>query len=231
MTLISMLSPSDMIALGVFLAAFFLYGLIADHSGLQRYSISNAMDRQRRNWMQQARHRELRMLDSNVLQILMNGISIFASTNIFVIGGLIAGIAYNEQLSEAFSRVPFAVQISPALWSMKLALLLGVFVYAFFKFAWAIRLANYCAIMVGALPSHKEPESLAAEAQTEAAAKLSALCAYHFNRGLRANFFGLAALGWFFSPTLFIVGTVASVLILIRREFFSGALKAVNTLS
>jgi len=229
MPFINLLSNADLLALGIFLAAFVLYGFLADHSPLQQYSISAAMDRQRRNWMQEARRRELRMLDSNVLQILMNGIGIFASTNIFVIGGLIAGIAYNEQLSDAFSRVPFAVQISPALWSLKLALLLAVFIYAFFKFAWAIRLANYCAIMVGALASPNEAEGPNAEARTEAAACLAALCAFHFNRGLRANFFGLAALGWFFSPWLFVSGTIFSVLILVRREFFSGALKAVST--
>ncbi|SDD54353.1 MULTISPECIES: DUF599 domain-containing protein [Kordiimonas] len=230
MPFIDLLSNADLLALSIYLLAFVLYGLVADHSPLQRYSISAAMDRQRRNWMHEARRRELRMLDSNVLQILMNGISIFASTNIFVIGGLIAGIAYNEQLSDAFSRVPFAVQISPALWSLKLALLLAVFVYAFFKFAWAIRLANYCAIMVGALASHNDAESADAEARTEAAAKLASLCAFHFNRGLRANFFGLAALGWFFSPMLFIAGTIFIVLILVRREFLSGALKAVRAL-
>ncbi|NVJ97416.1 MAG: DUF599 domain-containing protein [Alphaproteobacteria bacterium] len=230
MALLSLLETMDLVALGVFLGIFFLYGLLADHSALHKYSISAAMDRQRRNWMREARHRELRMLDSNVLQILMNGISIFASTNIFVIGGLIAGIAYNEQIADAFSRVPFAVPITPALWSLKLAVLLGIFVYAFFKFAWAIRLANYCAIMVGALAAHDAAESSDAEARTEAAARLAALCAYHFNRGLRANFFGLAALGWFFSPQLFIVGTIFSVLILLRREFFSGALRAVSGL-
>ncbi|NVJ68735.1 MAG: DUF599 domain-containing protein [Alphaproteobacteria bacterium] len=228
--MIEQLSRADLLALAIFLLVFVLYGFLADHSPLQRKSISAAMDRQRRNWMQQARHREMRMLDSNVLQILMNGISIFASTNIFVIGGLIAGIAYNEQLSDAFSRVPVAVPISPALWSLKLTLLLGIFVYAFFKFAWAIRLANYCAIMVGALTGHDDAAGQDSEERADAAAKLAALCAFHFNRGLRANFFGLAAIGWFFSPWLFMAGTVFSVVILIRREFLSDALKTVRGL-
>lgn len=230
MHIIALLEPIDIIALALFLCFMLLYGFLADHSSLKRHSIATAMDRQRYNWMQQARRRELRMLDSNILQILMNGISIFASTNIFVIGGLIAGISYNEQLSDAFSRVPFAVQISPALWSLKLSLLLGIFIYAFFKFAWAIRLANYCSIMVGALAAHNDAEGPEAEARCVAAARMAALCAFHFNRGLRANFFGLAALGWFFSPWLFIGGTIFAVGILVRREFFSGALATVKDL-
>ena len=40
--------------------------------------------------------------------------------------------------------------------------LLGIFVYAFFKFGWAYRLFNYCVILVGALPparNHDEQEA------------------------------------------------------------------------
>lgn len=231
MEVIAYLGAADMAALGIFICIVALYGFVADHSPLRRYSIGAAMDRQRRHWMEQARRRELRMLDSNIVHILIYGISIFASTNIFVIGGLIAGITYSERLTEAFSKVPFAVETPPALWSLKLVLLIVIFVYAFFKFAWAIRLANYCAIAIGALKAHDDAEGDEAESRVAAAARLATLCAYHFNRGLRANFFGLAALGWFLSPWIFIGGTLFSLLILIRREFFSGALAAVRNLS
>ena len=43
----------------------------------------------------------------------------------------------------------------------------------------------------------------------------------NFNRGLRAYYFGLAALGWFVNPGLFMVGTVWVILVLYRREFHS----------
>ncbi len=231
MEVIAYLGAADMAALGIFICIVAFYGFVADHSPLRRYSIGTAMDRQRRNWMEQARRRELRMLDSNIVHILIYGISVFASTNIFVIGGLIAGITYSERLADAFSKVPFAVVTSPALWSVKLILLIVIFVYAFFKFAWAIRLANYCAIAVGALKAHDDAEGDDAARRVAAAARLATLCAYHFNRGIRANFFGLAALGWFLSPWIFIGGTLFSLLILIRREFFSGALAAVRNLS
>lgn len=218
------MSDSDLLALVFFLAVIFAYTLVTDHSSLRARSISAAMDRQRENWMQEARRREFRMLDSNILGVLVSGVSIFASTNIFVIGGLIAGLTYNEELSAAFSSVPFADPITPGRWSIKLTLLLGIFVYAFFKFAWAIRLANYCAITVGAMCDPAEGDSELAAARAKAASRLAALCGHHFNRGLRANFFGLAVLGWFFSPWIFMAGTFFVVLILARREFFSGAL-------
>ncbi|WP_417463403.1 DUF599 domain-containing protein [Kordiimonas sp.] len=219
----------DVWALLFFAVVISLYTLVTDHSALRQRSISAAMDRQRDNWMQAARFREFRMLDSSILGVLVSGISIFASTNIFVIGGLIAGLAYNEELSTAFSSIPFAEPISPGRWAIKLSLLLGIFVYAFFKFAWAIRLANYCAITVGAMSEPEEGASDVAAARAAAASRLAALCGHHFNRGLRANFFGLAVLGWFFSPWLFMVGTLFVVLILVRREFFSGALAVMRT--
>lgn len=218
----------DMWALVFFAVVVGLYTLITDHSALRQKSISAAMDRQRDNWMQAARFRELRMIDSSILGVLVSGISIFASTNIFVIGGLIAGLAYNEELSSAFSSIPFAEPISPGRWAIKLSLLLAIFVYAFFKFAWAIRLANYCAITVGAMCEPEDGATDVAAARARAASRLAALCGHHFNRGLRANFFGLAVLGWFFSPWLFMVGTLFVVLILVRREFLSGALAAMR---
>ncbi|WP_417450795.1 DUF599 domain-containing protein [Kordiimonas sp.] len=222
------MSSADIAALVFFLILVSTYTLITDHSVLKAKSISAAIDRQREHWMEQARRRELRMLDSNILGVLVSGISIFASTNIFVIGGLIAGLAYNEELSAAFSSVPFADPISPGRWAIKLTLLLAIFVYAFFKFAWAIRLANYCAISVGAMSAPEDAETDVAAARAKAASKLAALCGHHFNRGLRANFYGLAVLGWFFSPWLFIAGTLFVVIILLRREFFSRALLAVK---
>ena len=231
MAFIQYLHTEDTLALLIFLVAIFGYTYAVDHSRFSQYSITAAMDRQRSNWMQQARRREFRMIDSSILGVLVSGVSIFASTNIFVIGGLIAGIAYNADLSAAFSSVPFAEPITPGQWSMKLTLLLCIFIYAFFKFAWAIRLANYCAIAVGAMCDPKDAETPQAEARAVAAAKLAALCGHHFNRGLRANFFGLAVLGWFFSPWLFIAGTALVMLILLRREFFSKALQALKQTS
>ena len=218
----------DLISLTVFLAAWSLYTVIADHSPLQHKTISAAMDRQRLDWMQQARRRELRMLDSGILQILVTGISIFASTTIFVIGGLMAGMGYNVELTQAFASVPFATENTPELWSIKLGLLLCIFIYAFFKFAWAIRLANYCSILLGALADKDEADSEDAEKRTIAAAKMAALCGHHFNRGLRANFFALAAVGWIFSPAFMMLATLLVVLILIRREFASKAVQALR---
>ena len=49
-----------------------------------------------------------------------------------------------------------------------------------------------------------------------------------FNLGLRAYYFGLAALSWFIHPWVFMVVTAGVVLVLYHREFHSRVLKVLT---
>ena len=51
------------------------------------------------------------------------------------------------------------------------------------------------------------------------------MAANQFNFGLRAYYFGMAMLGWFIHPWLFMLVTAGVVLVLYRREFHSDVLK------
>ena len=62
----------------------------------------------------------------------------------------------------------------------------------------------------------------------EHAARLNALAANSFNRGLRAYYFALALMTWFIHPAGMVAATVAVVAVLYRREFRSKTLKALN---
>ncbi len=116
--------------------------------------------------------------------------------------------------------LPLAVEPSPCSGSVKVLLLLILFVYAFFKFTWAFRQYNYCLILIGsvALPSRMTDDS---KRIAERTARIATSTARHFNRGMRAYYFGLAALSWFVSPWLFMVATAWVVAVLYRREFRS----------
>ena len=48
----------------------------------------------------------------------------------------------------------------------------------------------------------------------------------HFNRGQRAFFFALGYLGWFISPWLLMVTSVAVAVVLWRRQFSSDSRRA-----
>lgn len=144
----------------------------------------------------------------------------FASTSIIVIGALIAGLGASEQAIRLLADLPFTVETTRAQWELKILLLLITFVFAFFKFAWSLRLFNYVTILIAASPTR---ESSATELDDYAArlAKLHALGARHFTRGINAYFFALAAFAWFVHPIFFIVATIWVSLVLYRRTFRS----------
>ena len=59
---------------------------------------------------------------------------------------------------------------------------------------------------------------------------MAGLFAWHFNQGLRANFFALALLGWWVSAWFFIASTSVILWVLFRREFCSKSLIVVNNI-
>ena len=214
----------DYFALGWFFLCWVCYTLMADHSRWSDKSITMAMNRYRLGWMQtMLRRDDPRIVDTTIQSSLLSGIAFFASTSIIVVGGLVAMLGATDKVVTILAEIPLVAQHSRAVWELKLLLLIGIFIYAFFKFAWSFRLLKYCAILIGAVPSRTEVDA-AAEAFTERIASLIGIEGVHFNQGLRAYFFALAALGWFLHPSLFMVATAWVTWVLYRREFRSKAL-------
>ena len=79
--------------------------------------------------------------------------------------------------------------------------MITIFVFAYFKFTWALRQYNFLSILIGAAPDRAAPPD-ALERHAQKFAQLSTLAGDEFNGGIRAYYFGFAALGWFASPTL-----------------------------
>ena len=226
-------TPLDILALGCFLAGWIGYTAVADHSRWSARSITAEMARYRERWMMQMLGRDLRIIDTSIVGNLLTGVSFFASTSILVVGGLVALLGAKEQAMATLAELPFAMPPEGRVWQLKVLLLIAIFVYAFFKFAWAFRLSNYCSILIGAAPLQgslaQRPEARP-EAETHArrAARMVALVAFHVNHGLRAYFFALAALAWFIHPLALIATTVGVIGVLYRREFRSRALRTLR---
>lgn len=121
--------------------------------------------------------------------------------------------------------VPFAEKTDRLSWEIKLGLLAVIFVYAFFKFTWSMRQFNYTALLICATPPPEDPDCAAAARR---AARMGDLAVKHFNDGIRAYYFGLAALTWFVHPWAFVVASSWVVLVLWRREFRSNTLSALR---
>lgn len=186
----------------------------------RRPSLMQTMHRYRRLWMRSMLGRDNRMVDVQIIGNLMRSASFFASTAMFIIGGLVAVLGARVQAMDLLRELPFVAESPPLLWDLKILLLVLVFVYAFFKFTWSYRQYNYCLILLGSIPG---PNQLTDESRriAERGATIATSTARHFNRGMRAYYFGLAALSWFLHPWLFVVLTAWVVLVLYRREFRS----------
>ncbi|MFC3051598.1 DUF599 domain-containing protein [Kordiimonas pumila] len=224
-------SMADVLVVSFFLLVWIGYTYVADHSSLHKKSISYAMDRQRLRWLTEASSREVKIVDTNVLRTLITGISFFASSTVLVMGGLIAALGYAEKLAVTFSHLPLINPVTTDGLTLRFCFLLGIFVYAFFKFAWAFRTANYCAIIIGGMPDTAPNQNAAAKQnRITVATSLSSTSGHSYNRGIRAYFFALAGLAWFVGPVFFVAATIVVLLVLIRREFASNSVRMLRGL-
>ncbi|MDX1604550.1 MAG: DUF599 family protein [Candidatus Competibacterales bacterium] len=209
----------DYLALAGFLACWYGYLRLADGARLGP-SVPSLMGRHRKHWMSNLVRREPRMIDTLIHSNLQNGVAFFASTSILLVGGLLAILGAADKALAVLRELPLTPTPDRTTWELKVLLLVVIFVYAFFKFAWAYRLFNYCAILIGAAPMPEEYDQRAEDFAARMA-KLQDLAAMHFNNGLRAYFYALGALGWFVHPLLFMLTTVWVTWVLYRREFRS----------
>ena len=126
-------------------------------------------------------------------QSLSSSPSFFASTTILIIGGLLAVLGTTEKASELVREIPFAARTSVLVFDLKIVLLLGIFVYAFFRFTWSLRQYTFGALLVGALPERDDLLAMGdaaapiREAFAERAGRVVGLAAETFNDGLRAT--------------------------------------------
>lgn len=222
------LSWLDITALVFFVACWNGYPFFAAWRARRRPSLHSTMDRYRRDWMLRMIERDNRMVDVNIMRNLTRSSQFFASTTMLVLGALLALLGYVQQAMDVVSGLPFTVKASQRLLEIKMLLLVLIFVYAFFKFSWAIRQLGFCSTLVGAAPKmpKENPEQFAAEVNRIAA--ITSYAGTNFNNGLRAYYFALAAMTWFLHPYLMLVATAWVVYVLQRREFASQTLRALT---
>jgi len=217
----------DAAALIWFVLAWGGYALIHDRQTiLGRPNLVAAMEEWRFRWADSMARREVRIVDSQIINGLVQKDAFFASTTILIIAGLVALVGSADKASEFAASIPIMAPVTPMTWSIKVGLLAAAFIFAFFKFGWAIRQHSYSAIVVASIPEPAATgENTVAAERAQRAARLGSLGAKHFNDGVRTYYFAVAVLGWFIHPVVFIVGTTWIVAVLYRRDFRSRALK------
>ncbi|MFE1598091.1 DUF599 domain-containing protein [Methylobacterium sp. ID0610] len=217
----------DLAAVAVFLTAWIGYSVAVERLSGSGGSLNRMMNRYRHAWAEQLELRENRVVDTTINASLQNGTAFFASTSLIALGSVLTLTRSADDVLTLFGTLPFGTQTTRTTWEFKVAGLALLFVYAFFKFAWAYRLFNYGAILIGAVPPRGSDEETIRRAARRAA-RMNVVAGAHFNRGQRAWFFALAYLGWFVSPYVLFVTTLAVVYVMWQRQFASEACRALQ---
>jgi uncharacterized membrane protein len=227
MKLLSLLPLADWAALLFLIGAWTAYALFASSTSENRPSLLQVTNRYRARWLLQAISREQRVLDGLITQNLSSSPSFFASTTIIIIGGLFALLGTAERAAALVQEIPIAETSSAEVFQLKILVLIGIFVFAFFRFTWSLRQYTFVALVIGSMPDHKlcEADPAAAQAFADKAARMVGLAAETFNNGLRAYYFAFAAVAWFFSALACAFGVAFVIAVLYRREFRSEVLE------
>ncbi len=213
----------DLLAVAWFGALWTGYVWYTDHRDTPRPTLRRQMDKFIREWTVRMVERDNRMVDVNIMRNLARSSQFFASTTMLILGALVALMGYAEKAAGVLAELPFAQLVSERVWEMKILLLVLIFVYAFFKFSWSIRQFGLGSILVGATKkTPSDPEEYATH--IDRITTIVSFASNNFNNGLRAYYFGVAALSWFLHPVLMMGITVAVLYVLHQREFRSRTL-------
>ncbi len=215
----------DWAALGFFFLCWLGYGpllkLIARRSG----SLNADMAVVRQSWMTAMTHREIRLIDSQLMGHSINSASFFASTNLLLIaavGGVLFG---GEAALKGFAAIG-AEAVPTRLLEAKLALVLVCLARGFLDFIWALRQMNYTLALIGAAPEiHTEADRVAFG---HAVAQVLNPALSGFSQGVRGYYFALAAAAWLFGPLWLLLGVVSAFALLVWRQAGSPAARAIR---
>jgi uncharacterized membrane protein len=216
------LAAVDWISLAIFFIGWAAYAWFSEHSRWGAGGLIGTSHGYRLEWAYRMLERDIRVTDSTLVGNLMNSVSFYANTTIYIIAGLVATLGAAEKLMGVSADLARGAG-NLELLEIKLMLVLGCFVFAYFKFTWSLRQFNLLSILVGAAPLGKAGEP-GIDTFAQRLAGANNLAGDDFNRGIRAYYFGLAAAGWLISPLLLAALAVTVVIVLYRRDYQSAAL-------
>lgn len=214
----------DIFAVLYFAVNWFIYARFASVKTKSHPSLYTVLHGYRLEWSKRLVERDVRIMDSNLIGTLHRNAAQLVSTTIFILAGLIAVLGATDRAMSIAANLPFTVATSAGLWELKVLLLIVIFVHAFFKFSWAMWQFSITTVLMGGAPIMTDDEQIRTEFIKRHTLLLS-LAGTNFNHGLRAYYFGIAALAWIVNPWFFMIASTWVVSVLYEREFRSQSLR------
>ncbi|HZV85857.1 MAG TPA: DUF599 family protein [Brevundimonas sp.] len=215
----------DWLALALFAVCWLGYGPLLNLLARRSGTLNDDMAVVRRVWMTAMSHREVRLVDSQLLGHTINSGGFFASTNLLLIAAVASVLFGGEQALAGFASVG-AEEVPARLLTAKLALVLVCLSRGLLDFIWSIRQLNYALALIGAAPEVNTEADRAALGNAAADLLNPALSA--FSQGVRGYYFALAAAAWLFGPQWLAIGVTAAFCLLVWRQAGSPAARAVR---
>jgi uncharacterized membrane protein len=125
--------PLDIAALAWFFLLWAGYNLIVDWILHRPLGLNQHMGLVRGAWMAAMLKRNDRVIDAILIGHLIHSVTFFASTTMLLVAALVGILAAVNQTFDAVMSLSFTVMTTKPLFELKLLLLTGIFVYAFFK--------------------------------------------------------------------------------------------------
>src|SRR6218665_483133 len=209
-----------------FLACWVGYTFYAKRAAENKACLAALIYSYRIDWMKSVMRHDNRIADVAVLGNLMQMVNFMATTNIFVLAGAVTVLYSSDSVLKLLEGHSFIAGATLEQIQFKLLLLVVIFIYAFFRFTWALRQHTFCSIMIGAAPQVPRERELTIDEEqfAQQVARVSDRAAHEFNYGLRSYYFALSLLAWFISPILFMGACTLVVVVLYLREFRSRTL-------
>jgi uncharacterized membrane protein len=211
------LSTLDLAALAYFVIAWLGYAPFIRWREKRSLGVGIAMVDHRREWMDALLGRDMKVADTAIVGHIMSTASFFASTTVIVIAGLLGVLINAGKSAQGAIGAWLAIPMPNAL-QIKIGLVVVIAYYAFQSFTWAIRQANFAAVMMGAAPP---AASLDIELRRRLAVSMGSIItgvAASYDSGMRAYYFALGGITWIVSPILFILVTTGVVALLQYRQ-------------
>jgi uncharacterized membrane protein len=191
----------DLLALGASVVLIAAYQVFIRHRSRRDpfYTVQSTNERVRTQWVEGVMGQNKDILGVQTLRNSTMASTFLASTSVVLVIGVLNVVAKGDALASA-SGPKF------------LLILLDLFV-AFFGFAMSIRLYNHVGYMIG-MPAAKEGGSLS-----------PALVARHLNRaatyyhtGMRAFYFLIPLIFWFFGPWALVAASAGLIVLLFSHD-------------
>lgn len=219
----------DLLALGFFIFCWVGYAAFSNYKSERRACFMNVSRRLRQMWIIAAYKRGAgqRQVDVLTSSGVSRNASFFASTSVLVLAGTLASFQALDGIYQLVNQIDYSFIPNKSWFYSRILLLAVIFTFSFFQFSWTLIQFNQGSIALAAIdPTQKQIDGEKLEKNASNIAELFALAGRSFNEGIRAYYFAIAALAWFYHPIAFMAMSVLIVLILYRRDFHSNTLKA-----